>query len=184
MSYRNIPNILTVLRMLLVIPCSVSILLDYYKLAIVIFMLAAVTDGIDGLLARKLGCQTALGAVLDPLADKLLVVSLFAIFTFKNFIPYWFAAIVIVRELILLSGAAFYRFMFGPVIFVPTMLSKINTCLLLLLLLLSLLNGMKLYDLTETIYYLLMTILFTSIYSGIDYMIKWGVRVYKTLQAS
>lgn len=170
--------------MLLVIPCSVSILLDYYKLAIVIFMLAAVTDGIDGLLARKLGCQTALGAVLDPLADKLLVVSLFAIFTFKNFIPYWFAAIVIVRELILLSGAAFYRFMFGPVIFVPTMLSKINTCLLLLLLLLSLLNGMKLYDLTETIYYLLMTILFTSIYSGIDYMIKWGVRVYKTLQAS
>lgn len=183
-SYKNIPNILTLLRMCLVVPCAYAFLHDYHTTAISIFILAAFTDCIDGLLARRLACQSKLGAVLDPLADKFLIIVLFIVLTVKNIIPNWFAGIVVIRELILLSGAAFYRFMFGPVIFVPTMVSKINTSLLLLLLLVSLLQGMQILDVRGYTVYLLVAILITSVYSAIDYISKWTVRVYKTLQAS
>lgn len=184
MSYKDIPNLLTVLRMLLVVPCAYAFLYDYNFAAIAIFMMAAFTDGVDGLLARKMGCQSKLGAVLDPLADKLLIVVLFTVLTIKNLIPGWFALIVIIRECILLSGAAYYRFMFGPVIFVPTMVSKINTSLLLFLLLLSLLQSVGVLITSSYITLLLILILTTSIYSAVDYICKWILRVYKTLQVS
>lgn len=182
MSYKYIPNLLTVLRIVLVIPCALFLLFDYYKAAISIFMIASVTDGFDGLIARKLSCQTALGAILDPIADKILVVALFSVMTIKGLIPTWFASLVIVREFVLLGGAAFYRCLFGPIIFIPTMLSKINTCLLLLLLLLALLQGMEVIYNPVLNNYLLGLIVFTSVYSGIDYILKWSKRVYKSLQ--
>ena len=183
-NYKNIPNLLTLLRIILVFPCAYNLYYDNHAIAIALFVLASGTDCIDGLLARKLSCQTQLGAVLDPLADKLLIVVLFSVLTLKGFLPSWFAAIVIIREFILLSGAAFYRFMFGPVIFVPTLMSKFNTCLLLFLLLLSLLQSMSIVVSTSFINYLLIMILATSIYSALDYIHKWTKRVYKTLQAS
>jgi cardiolipin synthase len=183
-NYKNIPNILTILRMFLVIPCAYAFLNDYNVVAVSIFMLAAFTDFIDGLLARKMAWHSQLGAVLDPLADKLLIVVLFTVLTIKGAIPSWFTWIVIVREGILLSGAAYYRFMFGPVIFVPTMVSKINTSLLLFLLLLSLLKSMGIFDASPYMTFLLMAILTTSIYSAVDYIYKWILRVYKTLQVS
>lgn len=182
MNYKVIPNILTMLRILLVIPCGLAFYFGYYSGAIAIFVLAAVTDGIDGYLARKLGCQSKLGAIMDPLADKFLVVTLFFILTIKNFIPPWFAVVIISRELVLLIGASFYRFMFGPVIFIPTMLSKLNTCFVLLLLLIKLLEAMsiQLFDTDGFTYYLMAVILFTSIYSGLDYVRRWSVKVYKS----
>lgn len=184
MTYKHIPNLLTILRIILVIPCALFLLYDHYKAAIGIFLIAAVTDGFDGLIARKLSCQSSLGAILDPIADKVLVVALFSVMTIKGFIPSWFALLVIVRELILLSGAAFYRCLFGPIIFIPTMLSKINTCLLLLLLLMALLQGMQITYSKMLNNYLIGLIVFTSLYSGLDYILKWSKRVYKTLQAS
>lgn len=183
MNYKKIPNILTSIRIALVIPCVLCLHYDLYAYALAILFLAGVTDGVDGILARRWGCQTKLGAVLDPLADKILVVALFLVFYLKNFIPLWFSLVIISRELILLSGAAFYRFVFGPVIFVPTLLSKLNTCLILLLLLTSLLHGMSLGDYSQFNYYLMMTILFTSIYSAVDYIIKWTIRVYQSFKA-
>lgn len=184
MSYKNIPNILTVMRMLLVFPCALALLFNYNKTALAIFMIASITDLIDGQLARMWGCQSKLGAVLDPLADKLLIVVLFIVFTIKQSIPMWFASIAVCRELILLSGAAFYRFMFGPVIFIPTMVSKINTCLLLGIIFLSLLQTLFSLDVEQLKIPAVYLCLFTTLYSMLDYIKKWGIRVYKTIQAS
>jgi cardiolipin synthase len=169
------------LRILLVLPCAYAFYLAYYKLAIGIFVLASATDCIDGFLARKLSCQTKLGAILDPLADKFLIVALFFVLTIKNFIPFWFAGVIILREFILLSGAAYYRFMFGPVIFVPTMLSKINTCLLLFLLLVVLSQAMLEWHGFYFNTYLMVIILITSISSGLVYIYRWCVKILKLL---
>jgi len=185
-NYKIIPNVLTILRIILVLPCAHALYTENYNLAIAIFVLASITDCIDGFLARRLSCQSKLGAILDPLADKLLIVALFLVLTLKNLLPLWFSIIIISREVVLLSGAAFYRFMFGPVIFIPTMLSKINTCLLLFLLLCVLLKimGFSLFIENNFIYYVTMATLVTSIYSGLDYAWQWGVRVYKSIKAS
>ncbi len=166
------------LRIFLVLPCAYAFYLNYYQLAITIFIFAAFTDCIDGFLARRLACQTNLGAILDPLADKFLIVMLFYVLTLKNFIPVWFASIIIVREFILLSGALYYRVKHGPVVFIPTLLSKINTCLLLFLLFITLLQallGFQLYNGLKD--YLIIIILITSITSCIIYIKQWIVRL-------
>ncbi len=179
MSYRIIPNILTILRILLVIPCAYFFYTESYQLSIGIFVLASATDCIDGFLARRLACQTELGAIIDPLADKFLIISLFIVIAWKNYLPLWFSIIIIGREFILLSGAAYYRLKFGPVVFVPTMISKINTGLLLFLLLITLLEAMLGSNVMFSAikYYSIILILITSIYSGLDYIYKWSYRV-------
>lgn len=175
-----IPNLLTFLRILLVLPCAYAFYLGYYQLAIGTFILASITDGIDGFLARKLACQTQLGAILDPLADKFLIVILFFVFTIQNFIPLWFASVIIIREFILLGGALFYRLKFGPVVFIPTLLSKINTCLLLLLLLVTLIQAMLGKHSSNFREYLITASLITSISSCVIYIWQWSVRVKKS----
>lgn len=184
MSYRIIPNVLTFLRIFLVLPCAYFLYLENYQVAISIFVLASATDCIDGFLARKLACQTELGAILDPLADKFLIVALFFVLTLKGFIPLWFAVIIIGREFILLSGAAFYRYKFGPVVFTPTMISKINTGLLLFLLLITLIEAMSVNTnlLINLKYYVILITLFTSIYSSLIYIIRWAAQVKQSFK--
>jgi len=183
-SYKIIPNILTILRILLVLPCAYFFYIEYYKLSIGIFILAAATDCVDGFLARKLGCQTELGAILDPLADKFLIIALFVVLTIKFYIPFWFSIIIILRELVLLGGATFYRYKFGPVVFIPTMISKINTCLLMSLLLITLIQAMLNYNLDYFKDYLFIIILLTSIYSALVYIWRWGIKVNTSLKAN
>lgn len=174
MSYKVIPNVLTILRILLILPCALAVYYDNYIVAILIFMLASITDYIDGYLARKLSCQTKLGTILDPIADKLLIISLFSIILLKSMLPFWFASIIIIRELILLGGAGIYRMLFGPAIFLPTMLSKVNTFLLLMLLSMVIFNeGFHFFDLSFFIKTLVIITLFTSIYSAADYIWQW-----------
>ena len=101
----GLANWLTVLRILL-IPVFVSLLV--YKQrgpALAVFLLAALTDLLDGYVARQRGSQSRLGAFLDPLADKLLLVSSFVTLTWLRVLPFWIAAVVISRDLILMLGA-------------------------------------------------------------------------------
>jgi cardiolipin synthase len=100
----NIPNFLTLLR-IVAIPCFLILLEDLrYGEALAVFVAAGVTDGLDGAIARLTGTKTALGAYLDPAADKLLLVSAFIALGFMHVVPRWLAVVVILRDAIIVLG--------------------------------------------------------------------------------
>ena len=136
---RHIPNIISLLRILVVIPTALALWRDQYQQALILMSIAGVSDAIDGGLARRFGWQSDLGRALDPIADKLLVATMIVVFTIQGHLPLWAASIVISRDLIILIGAAAYRHWFERVGFTPTFLSKANTAMQIITLLLLLL---------------------------------------------
>jgi cardiolipin synthase len=127
MSLRFLPNLLCVLRILLVYPVAHGILQGRYGEALALIGLAALTDAADGYLAKRFGWHTELGKVLDPLADKLLMVTVFICLTIAGLAPWWLAALVLLRDLVIFFGALTFKWLFGPLRGAPTVASKLNT---------------------------------------------------------
>jgi cardiolipin synthase len=124
---RHIPNIISVIRILLVAPIAVALAHERLALAIILFALAAMSDAADGYLAKRFGWQSELGAVLDPLADKALLVAIFVTLSLMQLVPLWLMAAAVARDVIIVSGAAAYRVFVGPLTAHPSLISKINT---------------------------------------------------------
>jgi cardiolipin synthase (CMP-forming) len=133
----TVPNLLTVFRMVL-IPVFVSLLFyQRFILALAIFVLAGVTDGLDGLLARRFNQKSQLGTILDPIADKLMLVTSFVVLSMRSVfpqplpshlpVPFWVTVAVISRDVFILVGAAAINIVTGFRGFRPSMLGKINT---------------------------------------------------------
>jgi cardiolipin synthase len=127
MSLRHLPNLLCVLRILLVYPVAAWILQGRHGEVLALFALAAFTDALDGFLAKRFGWTSELGKVLDPLADKLLLVSVFVCLSVTGLVPWWLTAVVILRDLVILFGALTFKRLFGPLQGAPTVASKVNT---------------------------------------------------------
>ena len=138
-SVLNLPNLITLLR-IGAIPIFLILLVDErYTEALIVFILAGITDSLDGLLARWLDARTTLGAFIDPLADKLLLVSSFVILAFLDFIPRWLAVLVITRDIIILIGYSVLFFVTGHSIEVrPTLIGKASTFLQLVTVIMTL----------------------------------------------
>jgi cardiolipin synthase len=124
---RHIPNIISVIRILLVAPIAIALAHQQLALSILLFALAAVSDAADGYLAKRFGWQSELGGILDPLADKLLLVTGFISLGFLDLVPFWLVVAAVARDVIIVSGAAAYRAIIGPVEAHPSRVSKINT---------------------------------------------------------
>lgn len=123
----NIPNSLTILRILL-IPVYVGFLVyERYDHALLVLLLAGVTDGLDGTIARVANQRTRLGAFLDPLADKLLLTSGFVTLAVMHLIPSWIAIVVVSRDLILMAGTVLAQLTDSQVDISPTILGKGTT---------------------------------------------------------
>jgi cardiolipin synthase len=133
----TVPNMLTVFRMVL-IPVFVSLLFyQRFLLALAVFIIAGLTDGLDGLLARRFGWQSQLGTVLDPIADKLMLVSAFIVLSMRSVfpqplpshlpVPFWVTVAVISRDVFIIVGAAAINMMTGFRGFRPSWLGKLNT---------------------------------------------------------
>ena len=127
MSLRHLPNLLCILRMALVLPVGYGILDGRYPEVMALFALAAFTDALDGFLAKRFGWTSELGKHLDPLADKLLLVTVFACLSVADLSPWWLTAIVLLRDLVIVFGGLTYRLLFGPLEGRPTLRSKLNT---------------------------------------------------------
>ena len=125
-------NQLTLLRIVL-IPAFVLLVVDgRLGAALLVFMTAGATDALDGLIARRAGQRTSLGAWLDPLADKLLLVTTFIVLTvpglpLTNHLPLWLTVSVITRDVVIVSVVAIVNLAVGPRTFRPTMLGKATT---------------------------------------------------------
>jgi len=123
----GLANWLTTLRILL-IPVFVTLLVyRHTKTALLVFCCASLTDLLDGYIARRRGSQTRLGAFLDPVADKLLLTSAFVTLTWLKVIPFWIAAVVVSRDLVLSVGVLVIHVSGGTVHPVPSWLGKLST---------------------------------------------------------
>jgi cardiolipin synthase len=127
MILRQIPNALTALRVLLVVPIVMLLLQRQYAPAAWLFALAALSDGLDGMLARRFGWQSRIGGLLDPLADKLLVNACFLALWWLGQLPGWLPALVLARDAVIVAGALAYHWRVEAVDPAPTLLGKAST---------------------------------------------------------
>lgn len=121
------PNQLTLLRMLFVPFIVMNLVQGHYRWALVLFVLAGMSDGLDGLLARKLHQQTLLGQYLDPIADKLLLSTMFLVLSILHLIQWKFTVMVFSRDISILAVSAVLYMIAGLRDFRPSVFGKANT---------------------------------------------------------
>jgi cardiolipin synthase len=123
----NIPNLITLARIILVPVVVWAIAAEQLRLAFLLFLAAAISDGVDGFLAKRLGMKTELGAYLDPLADKVLIVSIYVTLGITNVIPLWIVILVVSRDFMIVGAIILSWVVNRPVKIRPHMVSKLNT---------------------------------------------------------
>ena len=182
MYLKNIPKALTIARLLLVIPFVICFHKQEYTYAFYIFLIAGLTDALDGWLARFFNWQSAFGSLLDPVADKLLITISVIALALTQQLPWWFVVLVFLRDLTISVGViAWYIYIKKSITFQPSYISKINTALQLTLITLSFfelayqINWHNIYNL------LLWITTITTTISYLDYVWKWGQKAYQTL---
>jgi cardiolipin synthase len=124
---RALPNLLCLLRIALIWPVVLSIGQGQYAHTLALFLLAAFTDGLDGFLAKRFHWTSKLGGLLDPMADKLLLIAVFLAATWHGLIPPALTALAVARDLTIGLGALVYRVGWGALRGRPTLSSKLNT---------------------------------------------------------
>jgi cardiolipin synthase len=173
-SPRHIPNIITIFRLLLIPPVVYLMVKDDFVAAFTLFFVAGVSDGIDGYLARHYGWRSRLGSILDPLADKLLIVSIFVTLGWLGLVPVWLVAAILARDVIIISGATAYHFLIGQTPMSPSLVSKLNTLVQIALAVFILLAQTPFAVAPALIEALIYIVLGTTILSGIDYVAVWS----------
>lgn len=134
----SIPNIITIIRILLTPLFVILLLRDLYTMALIVFALAGISDGLDGFIARYFNQRTPLGAWLDPMADKLLLVSAFVALAILSVIPPWVAVVVIARDVIISLGIAVLTLTEKEYEVRPSIVSKCTTTAQIITVMLSL----------------------------------------------
>ena len=181
-------NQLTILRMVFV-PCFVILLVyGYPRAATVVFLLAALTDGLDGLIARKLNQRTPLGSFLDPMADKLLLTAAFITLTARSVpaalhIPAWLTILTISRDALIAISVLIIHMHTGHSRFPPTILGKYTTSFQLVLVGVCLLAGFEVKTAKILFPFAVYTTLFFTVASGLHYFYR-SVKIISSYQGS
>jgi cardiolipin synthase len=137
MSSLTAANQLTLLRVLLIPAFVLLVVYGYLGWALVVFAVAGLTDALDGLIARRAGQKTSLGAWLDPMADKLLLVTTFVVLTLPdlgltNRLPIWLTVLIITRDVLIVLTVAIVNLAIGPRTFRPSIFGKLATAIYIL----------------------------------------------------
>jgi cardiolipin synthase len=179
MSFRWIPNAICVVRILLVAPLVWLLLEHDYAAALAVLVIAGLSDGIDGYLAKRFDWRTRLGGLLDPAADKLLLVSVFGALTYLGLVPLAVTGIVIGRDVLIVLGALTYQLLIAPVQGEPASISKLNTACQLAFVFFTITHAA--FDLPPRISLLVLgaAVVFTSLVSGLNYVLRWGTRAWR-----
>ncbi len=180
---KQIPNVLTICRILLIFPTLWLLVFNQYRDALILLVIAGLSDALDGYLARAFDWKTRLGSILDPIADKFLIASSFLVLTFQGVVPVWVAVIVLGRDLVIFVGATAYRILYKNLEIVPSMLSKMNTALQIFAVIYLVLNLSGYPYFTGDMFsyvnpYLFCFLAILGLISGIDYMIVWSRKAF------
>ena len=182
MKLSSIPNMLTVMRLILVIPLIFLLLTEEYGIALTVFVIAGLSDGLDGLLAKRFGWVSRFGSIADPLADKLLMVSSYFVLCWQSELPWWLFVIILLRDLVIVGGSYIYHNLFGLHKVTPTYLSKFNTFVQILLVV-AVIFGLATGSLSDSFKQLLIyLVLATTISSGVQYSSIWGRKAVQNVK--
>lgn len=178
--WRWIPNALTLLRIALVLPFAWSLANGHYRSALALFFVAAATDGLDGLLARVFGWKSRLGAIADPLADKLLLVVAYLMLSVTGVLPMWLFLLVLGRDLVIVAGGLVFHYLVGPFDVQPSVFGKLNTLVQILAVLAVMLAeaGLALPARTHEVAIAAVTVM--AVISGVHYVGLWGLRALRS----
>lgn len=176
MDRRDIPNLISIMRIFLSIPIVWMLFEQRFDLALVLFAIAGISDALDGYLAKRNKWHSQLGGLLDPLADKVLLVSCYLSLGLLGSIPLWLVMLVILRDLIIVTGALVYNFRIKELEAAPSIISKINTFAQIVLVLTVVLDE-GLFELpTLVLNGLIWLVMITTIASGVNYVWVWSRR--------
>ncbi len=176
MSLSWLPNAISLFRIALIAPILLLMLNGRHDVALLLFFVAGFSDGLDGYLAKRFDWHSRAGALLDPIADKLLVAGTFVTLALTGHLPVWLAAVVILRDVVIVGGAMAYNFLVRPVEGEPTRISKLNTAFELLLVLFVISRAGFGWPDQITITIQGAAVLVTVVISGIDYVWSWTNR--------
>lgn len=175
----TLPNYLSIMRIALVLPIAWLLWTHEVLLAFWLMLFAGFTDALDGFLARRYSWQTELGSMLDPLADKFLVAAMYLVFTLQELIPTWLVALILGRDVLILLAVGAYRGIFGDLTVNPSLLSKANTAMQILVVLLLMVSQMPIGELGADLLAVLQRYGYPllagfCVASGSHYLFVWG----------
>jgi cardiolipin synthase len=173
MSLSWIPNAISLLRIALILPILLLFVNDQFGWALTLFLVAGVSDGIDGYLAKRFSWNTRLGAFLDPAGDKLLVAWSFGTLAYLGHIPVWLAVVVILRDVVIVAGSFIYHYLVRQLEGEPTRISKLNTALEFMFLVFVIWRAGYGWPDMITITIMGAAVLVTVVISGYDYVAGW-----------
>ena len=166
-----IPNLLTIVRIALVYPILNNIYLGNFQISIIYFIIASVTDGLDGFIARKMNWKTELGTLLDPVADKILLSGSVFILWLNQFIPFYIFVIFISRDVAILLGAAIRMTIIESDTPTPNFLGKLTTTLQIIYI--AIIFFKEILEIDLLLFALDVFIIFVTVLSLIVYTYNW-----------
>lgn len=176
----TVPNIITIARVLL-IPLMVYLLVERrYEQAFYVFVISAVSDLLDGFIARHFNQLSQFGAVLDPVADKLTMLTLTVLLASQGMLPTWLAVAIVARDVVIVSGAVTYRFVVGHVEMQPTLLSKLNTLLEFSVVAMVLAEAAQIVGREPWLPPLFVVVFVTVVGSGVQYVWLWSLKAMRS----
>ena len=181
MNKKQIPNAISILRIMLVVPIGYFLWQQNYLVALFLFLIGGLSDGLDGFLARRYKWETELGVILDPMGDKLMMLTAYLLLGWHNILAWWLVSLVIFRDLIIVLGTLLYRKFIGEAKLKPLFISKLNTVCQILLVLIVMLSQVFNFNalVVDSIFWLVVV---TTIMSGYAYINEWGRRAWNILK--
>ena len=182
MDFRWIPNAITGVRMALAAPLAWLILEGDRGAALALALAAGLSDAVDGLLAKRMGWQSRLGGLIDPMADKLMLLACFLSLGLVGEVPAWLVWLVIGRDVVIVLGAVAYHNLIGPLEARPSAISKLTTLLQILLVLALLVDGLAAVVVPEALLQaLIAATAITTAASGAHYVYAWSGKTRRAL---
>lgn len=169
----TIPNLITLFRLILVPAVVTALLQGKFGLALTCFVIAGLSDGVDGYIARRFDMRSDLGAYLDPVADKLLMTSVFVILGVINALPVWLVVLVVSRDIAIIAAVMISFVMSTPLQMRPLKISKVNTAVQIALAALTL-GELAFRGITGAFhFYLLYICAVLTVISAVAYLVIW-----------
>jgi cardiolipin synthase len=171
---QQLPNLISLARLLAVPVAVYLILLDELLAAFWVFVAAGISDAVDGLLAKRMNLESEIGAYLDPLADKALLVGVFVTLGYVGQVPIWLVILIVFRDVLIIGGAILFQTLTQSLHMAPLFISKVNTVAQLALAAAVLARPALGVPLDKVPEILIFIVAVTTFLSGAAYVIKWG----------
>ena len=175
-ALRHVPNAITVVRGVLIPVIGALLVEQRYVTALWTLLVSALSDLVDGQIARRFNARTRFGAIADPVADKLTMLTVTLVLAWQGLLPLWLAAAIVLRDIVIVGGAIAYHRLIGPVEMSPTWLSKLNTVLEFAVLAAVIANAAALFEIGSQLPALFALVFATVVASGVQYVWIWGRR--------